>query len=155
MLSPSCKLSLRSHLSPMPTPTFLACPLVKLGVLIPAAFPACSAKGELEKKHQLRSNQLHQLETEVKQAQTELKGLETEVEQLNNRAAQLEAQAKEARELASHKSAYLRDYRCSSPCVCDRRVSPSICGSEFKNGESMLLLGKNIHTALEHGCLHS
>lgn len=69
------------------------------------------AKSDLERKQELRANQLAQLKQEVTQAERELHGLETEVEQLNSRAAQLEAQAKEARELASSKAAYLRDYK--------------------------------------------
>ncbi len=69
------------------------------------------AKTELERKQELRASQLSQLKNEVTQAERELQGLESEVEQLNSRAAQLEAKAKEARELASHKAAYLRDYK--------------------------------------------
>lgn len=72
---------------------------------------SCRAKSDLERKQELRANQLAQLKQEVTQAERELHGLETEVEQLNSRAAQLEAQAKEARELASSKAAYLRDYK--------------------------------------------
>lgn len=69
------------------------------------------AKGDLERKQQQRANHLEELQVEVNKAQSELKGLETEVEQLNSRAVQLESQAKEARELAANKAAYLRDYR--------------------------------------------
>ena len=78
---------------------------------IEGLFADRSAKVELEKKQQLRSSQLSQLQTEVNQAEAELRGLESEVEQLNSRAAQLENQAKEARALASNKAAYFRDYK--------------------------------------------
>ena len=70
------------------------------------------AKSDLERKQEQRANHLAQLKQEVTQAERELHGLESEVEQLNSRAAQLEAQAKEARELASNKASYLRDYKC-------------------------------------------